>query len=73
MSTAVADELIETNPCRVRGGANVKKAREIRPASLAELDVLVTAIPARFQCLAHLGAWCSLRIGEICELRRGRC
>lgn len=37
MNTAVADEVILANPCRVRGGGQVKRAKTIRPASLPEL------------------------------------
>jgi integrase len=55
----------------VRGGGQVKRAVKIRPATLAELEVLVKAMPARYQLMVLLAAWCALRFGELAELRRG--
>jgi integrase len=70
MNTAVADEVIVANPCRVRGAGQAKRARTIRPASLAELETLVKALPERYRLMALLAAWCALRFGELAELRR---
>ena len=70
MNTAVADEVRDTNPCRVRGGGQVKRAVKIRPASLPELEALVNAMPARYRLLILLASWCALRFGELAELRR---
>jgi len=70
MNTALADELILTNPCRVRGAGSVRRAKTIRPASLAELETLVTAMPGRYRLMVLLAAWCALRFGELAELRR---
>ena len=44
MNTAVADEVIDSNPCRIRGAANTPRAREIRPATIGELEVIVEAM-----------------------------
>ena len=70
MNTAVADELIDSNPCRIRGGANTPRAREIRPASLNELEVIVESMPYRLRALVLLCAWCALRSGEVLALPR---
>jgi integrase len=70
MNTAVADEVIAANPCRVRGGGQTKRARKIRPATLAELEALVAATPDRYKLMVLLAAWCALRFGELAELRR---
>jgi integrase len=70
MNTAVADELISANPCRVRGAGSAKRVRAISPASLAELEALVKALPQRYRLMALLAAWCALRFGELAELRR---
>ncbi len=70
MNTAVADELIDSNPCRIRGGANTPRAREIRPATLEELEVIVGSMPDRLRALVLLCAWCALRSGEVLALRR---
>ncbi len=71
LSAAVEDELITVNPCRIKGVASkADRRREIRPASLAELEAITAAVPERLQLLIHLSAWCALRFGEVTELRR---
>lgn len=45
--------------------------KRIEPATLAELAALTAAMPDRLQLAVLLGAWCSMRYGEIAELRRG--
>jgi len=70
MNTAVEDEEIQANPCRVRGAGQSKRARDVRPASLAELETLVSSLPGRYRLMALLAAWCALRFGELAELRR---
>ena len=71
LNTAVADDLIPSNPCRVRGAGSAKRARQIRPASVAELEVIVTEMPKRYRLMVLLAAWCAMRFGELAELRRG--
>ena len=70
MNTAVAEEVIDSNPCRIRGAANTPRAREIRPATIDELEAIVEAMPDRLRALVLLCAWCALRSGEVLELRR---
>ncbi len=70
MNTAVADDLIAANPCRVRGAGQTKRVKKIVPATLAELEALTKAMPAKYQLLVLLAAWCGLRFGELAELRR---
>jgi integrase len=70
-NTAVADEVIGANPCRVRGGGQSKRVKRIRPATLGELEALVTAMPERYRVMVLMAAWCALRFGELAELRRG--
>lgn len=69
-TTAVADELVAANPCRIRGAGKAKKAHETRIASLGELEVIAREIPSRYKPMVLLAAWCSLRFGELAELRR---
>ncbi|WP_392544207.1 tyrosine-type recombinase/integrase [Oryzobacter telluris] len=71
MNSAVSDDLISANPCRLRGGSSTPRERDIRPASIAELDLIVAAMPERFRALVLVCAWCALRQGEVLELRRG--
>lgn len=70
MNTALADDMIPANPCRVRGAGGAKRARTIRAASLAELETLTRAMPPRYRLMVLLAAWCALRFGELTELRR---
>ncbi len=70
LSTAVVDGLIASNPCRVRAASNPATKKEIRPATLAELEVLVEEMPASLGAVVLLCAWCALRVGEVLELRR---
>jgi integrase len=70
LGTAVADDLIPANPCRVRGGGQTRRVKQIRPATLAELEALTAAMPDRFRVMVLLASWCGLRFGELAELRR---
>lgn len=70
LNTAIADELIPANPCRIRGAGQAKRARNIRPASLPELEAIAKTIPDRYKLMVLLAAWCALRFGELAELRR---
>jgi integrase len=70
LATAVADELLAANPCRVRGGGQSKRVKRIQPATLAELAALVAAMPERYRVMVLLASWCGLRFGELAELRR---
>lgn len=69
-STAVAEEVMDSNPCRVRGASNTRRVHQPNPLSLSELDDLVAAMPERHRLLVLLAAWCGLRFGELAELRR---
>lgn len=70
LNTAMAYDLITANPCRIRGAGNTKKKHKTRPATTAELATIVTAMPAQYQLLVHLAAWCAMRYGELAALRR---
>ena len=69
-NTALADELVDANPCRVRGAGSTTRAKKIRPATVAELVELAAAMPDRLRLTVPLASWCALRFGEIIELRR---
>ncbi|MGI3786836.1 MAG: tyrosine-type recombinase/integrase [Janthinobacterium lividum] len=70
LATAAADDLIDSNPCRVRAGGQAPTVKQMRPATLDELAVLTEAMPERLRMLVQLAVWCSLRFGEAAELRR---
>lgn len=70
MNTALADDLIKANPCRIPGAGQAKRTRPIEPATLAQLEVLTEEMPERLQLMVLFGAWLGLRFGELTELRR---
>ena len=70
-TTAVSDDLVPTNPCRIRGAGAARKVHATKVASLGELEVIVEAMPSRYRAMVLLAAWCGLRFGELTELRRG--
>jgi integrase len=70
MNTALDDELISVNPCRVRGAGQTVRVRKIRPASVHELGLLAEAMPERLRLMVPLASWLALRYGETIELRR---
>jgi integrase len=71
MASAVVDEHIDGNPCRIVGAGRAKRVHKIRPASVEELGVLTEAMPERLRLMVTLASWCALRFGETAELRRG--
>ncbi|WP_238846726.1 tyrosine-type recombinase/integrase [Nocardia arthritidis] len=70
LGTAEDEERIPMNPVRIRGAGSVEPAHEAPPATLEELAVIVSKMPARLQLMVELAAWCALRFGELTELRR---
>ncbi|MGP4058989.1 tyrosine-type recombinase/integrase [Mycobacterium sp. 4D054] len=70
MGSAVNDELIDANPCRITGAGRAKRVHKIRPASVEELATVTAAMPERLQLMVTLASWCALRFGETVELRR---
>lgn len=71
MGSAVTDELIDANPCRITGAGRAKRVHRIRPASVEELAAVTEAMPERFRLMVMLASWCAMRFGETVELRRG--
>lgn len=70
LGQAEKDQLIVKNPAWIRGAGNSKRVHKIKPATLAELEALVTAMPERYRVMVLLASWCGLRFGELAELRR---
>jgi len=62
LGTAVERNLIITaNPAKIRGAGSTERVRKVKPASLAELEELVAAMPERYRLMALLacGAPCA--------------
>jgi integrase len=77
METAVDDELIRRNPCRIDGaGKEDSDEREVIPLPI--VFALAAALPARHRALVLLATFAQLRFGELAALTRdhldlGRC
>jgi integrase len=71
LNTAVEDDLVARNPCRLRH-AGAERPEERRPPSLAEVDAIAATIEPRFRALVLLGSWSGLRYGELAGLTRQR-
>jgi integrase len=69
LQTAVTDDLISANPCRIRGAGSADRVVKIQPASLTELAAIAQEMPAKYLAAVMLSAWCALRFGEMAELR----
>ena len=70
LGSAVTDDILTANPCKVPGGSHAPKQHTTKIASLDELDTIVKAMPERYRAMVLLAAWCGLRFGELTELRR---
>lgn len=70
LGTAVEDEKIAANPCHIRGAGTSRRVKQIRPATLAELETIARAMPEKYRPMVMLASWCALRFGELVELRR---
>jgi integrase len=70
LNTAVKeDEIIRQNPCRIKG-YDQYHTPERPTATIPQVFALADAMPARFSALVIVGAFSSLRWGELAELRR---
>ncbi len=69
METAVDDELVTRNPCRIKG-AGKEKAAERRIATVGQVDALAEAMGMRWRLMVYLGAYGPLRPEELAGLRR---
>ncbi|MFB0616181.1 tyrosine-type recombinase/integrase [Streptomyces sp. AGS-58] len=69
LETAVDDDLISRNPCRIKG-AGKESATERRVATVAQVDALADAIGIRWRLMVYLGAYGPMRPEELAGLRR---
>ena len=69
-ATAVQDEVLDANPCRIRAAMQTKRKRDVDVLTPAEVNRLAAKMPTRLHASVVLAAWCGLRWGETAELRR---
>lgn len=70
LGSAVQAQKIPFNPCHIRGAGRTKPVHKVKPATLPELEVIVSKMPDRYKTMTLLAAWCAMRFGELTELRR---
>jgi integrase len=70
LGSAVTDDLMPSNPAHIRGAGATKRAHQIKPATLTELETITVNLPPRYQLMVLLASWCAMRWGELAELRR---
>ena len=68
-NTAVGDELIRRNPCRIKGGA-VNETPERPVLTLAQVFNVAGEVPLRYRMLVLMATFASLRWGELIALER---
>ncbi|WP_079277782.1 tyrosine-type recombinase/integrase [Streptomyces sp. CB03234] len=69
METAVEDDMIRKNPCRIRG-AGREDADERPVATVEQVFAVADVIGLRWRLMVLLGAFASMRPEELAELRR---
>lgn len=68
LNTAVEDQLILTNPCKLKGAGTAPSAE--RPTlSAAEVFTLADEVPGQYRAVVLLASFVGLRIGELAALR----
>ena len=68
-ATAVDDEIIPRNPCKIKGAGNAKAA-ERDTLSLPEVEQLTEVVPDHYKALVQLLVWSGIRKGEAAALQR---
>ncbi|SEF14772.1 tyrosine-type recombinase/integrase [Jiangella alba] len=69
MTTAVDDERIRRNPCKIKGAGD-DRSPEREVLSVDEVEAVMSKIDQRYQVMVLLAAFTTLRLGELAALRR---
>jgi integrase len=67
---AVREDLIEKNPCTIRGAGKTSKKRLVRLPSDEQIDIASATMPDWLAATVKIAAWCGLRAGEVKALQR---
>jgi len=68
-NTAITDDLILKNPCRVKGGGT-DRVTERRIPDVNQVAALTQAMPQQYRAAVIVAAWGTLRRGEVLGLER---
>lgn len=71
-ATAVQDEVLDANPCRIRAAMQTKRRREIEILTPAEVDKLAAKMPVPLRASVILAAWCGFGGGNLRASPQGR-
>lgn len=71
LKTAVEDDLIVSNPCKVRGGSKASTEIEVKAPTEQELHTIIDSMPESLKHVVLLAASAGLRWGEIAALTPG--
>lgn len=69
-NAVVRDRIIDRNPCSIAGAATAARKGKTRPATLEQLETIVTTMPEDLRLMVLLASWTAMRFGELVELRR---
>lgn len=67
-NTAIDDKLVAENPCRIEQKA--PEERDVEAITPEELAVVAGEVFEHYRIAVYILAWCSIRFGELIELRR---
>ena len=84
LHTAWQEDLIPSNPCRIRGAGNTKRATSTDVPTAVQVHALADEMGithnndktirvlsgGKYKVMTLVAAWCGLRFGEVTELRR---
>jgi integrase len=69
-ATAVDDELLSSNPCKIKGATVAESKRDAVVPTVDQLTIIADTIKPNLRAYVLISAWCGLRFGEATELRR---
>lgn len=68
LNTAVDDNLLEANPCRL--SLKAADERDVEALTVEQLEAVAAEVPEHYRMAVYALAWTSLRFGELIALRR---
>ena len=69
MNRAVEDEIVDKNPCAIKGAQSATSGKDVACPTIEELDKIIEHINERYKPVVILSACIGLRFSEISELR----
>lgn len=70
LQTAVSEDAIDANPCKIHGAMSVSIKRHLMPLTAEQLHELAAGMPDTLEAPILVMGWCGLRVGEMRALQR---